>query len=237
MFCGTRTIIPDRHTRNSLKHSIEFARSSVEDITNTINKLYDRSETVYYKKTNVLKKEKDLIESLDKAEKKKYILKKKLYCVLSPLENEEKLVDDLIKLNNLKSLPELVNLNSPKKKKDILRLFKLRKFGSEEDNIGDSVIQEPISPVKSSFRMNLLDKSPSIRSTIVLSPIVQRGSKFLDKIKTRNHSPIKLISATVSPLKSHRSSSKKVTPLPSSCSKRKSFDVDIRKGRGISSIF
>jgi hypothetical protein len=221
---GLKAYIPDRHTRNSLKQSIEYARSSVEEITNTINKLYDRPDTVRYKKTNVLKKERNLIESLDKAEKKKYIVKKKLYTVLSPFDNEEKLVEDLMKLNTLKSLPELVNMNTTNKKKDLFRLFKLRKLASQEvlekDDITINSNNGSGSPNKSGFRFN--DKTPISSTRRLISPI--KGSKIE---KTSHFTPIKLLS-TLSPVKSCRSSSI-ITPLVSK--------IKTVRSKHISSIF
>jgi hypothetical protein len=121
-------------SKSSLDQRIELYQSSVELIQSKINKLYERPSSNYTHKikAQVKKKEKDLMTSMTKLEKRNFLIKKKLYCVLSPFEDEDRLVNDLIRLSNLRSLSELVNLNSDRKtKKDIFRIFKLKRLEKE----------------------------------------------------------------------------------------------------------
>jgi hypothetical protein len=253
---------------NSLDRHCDIARSSVDDITDTIKRIYDRPDTTYIKKALVNKKEKDLMGTLDKAGKKRFILKKKLFCVLSPLEDEERLVDDLIKLSNLRSLSELVGLNQGKgKKKDILKLFRLRRMKKDEDgnadegvgnadktciNTNDVGISSYATPgdVSTINMMNKTTMNPSIspgfrkpkinRSEIhkqtvrtpnrsFLTPVVVRGSKFLEKIKTNNPPP----RGVGQNIFLNKTSLK----MPIIINKNRTIDVDKTRRKHLSSIF
>jgi hypothetical protein len=222
--------------RNSnLDNHIQNARTRVDDINTNIKKLYDKPDSIYTKKQIVGVKEKNLMGTLDKNEKRKFILKKKLYCVLSPFEDEERLVDDLIKLSNLKSLSELVTLNTGvKKKKDILKLFRLRRMKKEsEEGLGNSELPNtgvPQSPKFRSLRNSIDEKSEINKQSnrTFLAPVNVKNTKYE---KSYNPSPVK----NGSPMKSYRSSTK-VTPLVSTM--RRTIDNhSLRNRKHLSSIF
>jgi hypothetical protein len=239
----------------SLNKHIDIARSSVDDITTTIQRIYDRPDADCFKKAQVHKKEKDLMGTLGNAEKKRFILKKKLFYALSPLEDEERLVDDLIKLSNLRSLSELLNLNQGnKKKKDILKLFRLRRMKKEEDaaanvanntavevncvdnsNLTNNIMNKTTNPSRSPSFRKKIDKSEFFKlsvtsNKIFLSPVKIRGSKYLEKIKPNNPTPIHVNSNTS--LHITRLSMKLNPP------KFKTIDVEaVKRRRHLSTIF
>ena len=98
----------------------------VNQIRQTLDKIHskDDSNSERNQMIKTKQKEEDYLSNLDQKQRKNFQMKKKLFELMSPYDEVEKRLDEIISIANVKSLADIFKIKATKNKKlfDIIRL-------------------------------------------------------------------------------------------------------------------
>lgn len=152
----------------------QFALDQVNKIKRTLEYMGSR-EMTWGEMTQMIKtkeKEEKFLSQLNKTEQKKFQVKKKLFELISPLDEEEKRLDEIISLANVKSLQDIFKLNINKRTSKVMRVIRLKRRNNT--GIGDLVDSEGVNKLfGGTVKYNLMNRS-SKRSISNQIPSINR---------------------------------------------------------------